>query len=145
MVIWKNVGTILPWILMSPFMELQGYHPPCITSPLKDNMKVQSMEDHLQHHQEVLQILNDNLVTSKNMMKKQANEHGNERSFEEEDWLFLRLQPYKQMPLKKLNKDNNLEPKYYCPYKVLQKIGSMSYKLELLESSQVNLVFHVSY
>ena len=78
-------------------------------------------------------------------MKQQANEHGNERSFEEEDWLFLRLQPYKQMPLKKLNKDNNLEPKYYCPYKVLQKIGSMSYKLELLESSQVNLVFPVSY
>ena len=52
-------------------------------------------------------------------MKQQANEHGNERSFEEEDWSFLRLQPYKWMPLKKLNKDNNLEPKYYYPYKVL--------------------------
>ena len=35
-------------------------------------------------------------------------------------------------------------PKYYDPYKVLQKIGTMAYKLELLTSSRVHLVFHVS-
>ena len=66
-------------------------------------------------------------------------------SFYEGDWVFLRLQPYKNVSLKKLNKDNKLEPKYYDPYKVFWKIGRMSYKLELLEFSQVNLVFHVSY
>ena len=54
------------------------------------------------------------------------------------------MQPYKQMSLKQLNKDNKLSPKYYIPYKVLQKIGSMAYKLELPTSSRVHLVFHVS-
>ena len=48
------------------------------------------------------------------------------------------------MSLKKLNKDNNLAPKCYGPYKVLQKIGSMAYKLELLASSQVHPVFYFS-
>ena len=102
------------------------------------------MKDHLQHQQEVLQILKDNLITSQNRMKQQAYQHRSERSFEEGDWVFLRLQPYKQMSLKQLNKDNKLSPKYYGPYKVLQKIGSMAYKLELPATSWVHLVFHVS-
>ena len=35
-------------------------------------------------------------------------------------------------------------PKYYGPYKVLQKIGTMAYELELPSSSRVHPVFHVS-
>jgi hypothetical protein len=49
------------------------------------------------------------------------------------------------MCLKQKNKDNKLAPKYYGPYKVLQRIGSMHYKLELPPSSCVYIVFHVSF
>ena len=77
-------------------------------------------------------------------MEQQAYQHHIERIFEEGDWVFLRLQPYKQMSLKKLNKENKLEPKHYNPYKVLEKIGNMAYKLELLASSRVHPFFHVS-
>ena len=77
-------------------------------------------------------------------MKQQADQHHSERSFEVGDWVFLRLQPYKQMSLKQAKKDNKLSPKYYVPYKVLQKIGTMEYKLELTASSRVHPVFHVS-
>ena len=77
-------------------------------------------------------------------MKQQADQHRSERSFDVGDWLFLRLKPYKQMSLNQAKKDNKLSPKYYGPYKVLQKIGSMAYKLELPESSRVHPVFHVS-
>ena len=51
-------------------MALYGYQPPSITSPFKGHSKVQAMEDHLQHQQEVLHILKDNLVTSQNRMKQ---------------------------------------------------------------------------
>jgi hypothetical protein len=93
------------------------------------------VEDHIEHQQQVLQILKDNLTMAHNHMKQQADQHRSERSFEVGDWVFLRLQPYKHMSLKQAKKDNKLSPKYYGPYKVLQNIGTMAYKLELPASS----------
>jgi len=49
------------------------------------------------------------------------------------------------MYLKQAKKDNKLSPKYYDPYKVLQKIVTMWYRLQLPASSRVHLVFHVSF
>ena len=77
-------------------------------------------------------------------MKQQADQHRSERNFDVRDWVFLQLQPYKQMSLKQAKKDNKLLPKYYGPYKVLQNIGAMAYKLELPASSRVQPIFHVS-
>jgi hypothetical protein len=78
------------------------------------------------------------------MTKQQTNQHHNEREFEVGDWVFLRLKPYKHMSLKQKKKENKLSPKYYGPYKALQRIGSMTYKLELPRSSHVHPFFHVS-
>ena len=77
-------------------------------------------------------------------MKQQANQHRSEISFNVQDSIFLQLQPYKRMSLKQAKKDNKLSPKYYGPYKVLQKFGSMAYKLEFPAYSRVHPVFHVS-
>jgi hypothetical protein len=49
------------------------------------------------------------------------------------------------LSLKKKNKGNKSAPKYYGPYKVFQRLGSMAYKLELPPSSRVHIVFHVSF
>jgi hypothetical protein len=86
----------------------------------------------------------DNLTMAQNHMKQQVDQHCSERSFEVGDWVFLRLQLYKHISLKKTKKDNKLSPKYYGPYKVLQNIGTMTYKLEFPTSSRVHLIFHVS-
>ena len=43
-------------------MALYGYQPPSITSYLRENYKVQAMEHHIEHQQQVLQLLKDNLV-----------------------------------------------------------------------------------
>jgi len=47
-------------------MALYGYQPPSITSYLRENSKVQVVE----HQQQVLQLLNDNLVLAQNRIKQ---------------------------------------------------------------------------
>ena len=125
-------------------MAHYGYHPPSITYSLRYSSKVQAVEYHMKHQQEVLQLSKDNLNLAQNWMKQQEDQHRSEWIFNVEDWVFLRIQPYKQKSLKNTNKDNKLSAKYYEPYKVLQNIGSMAYELELPASSRVHLVFHVS-
>ena len=124
-------------------MALYGYQPPSITSYLRESSKVQAMEHHIEHQQKVLQLLKDNLTWAQNRMKQQADQHRSEIIFDVGEWVFLQLQPYKQLPLKQAKKDNKLSPNYYGSYKVLQKIGAMAYKLELPAASRVHLVFHI--
>ena len=54
-------------------------------------------------------------------MKQQANQLRIEREFEVADWVFVRLQPYKQLSLKKQGK-NKLAPKFYGPYQIIRNI-----------------------
>jgi len=67
-------------------------------------------------------------------MKQQADQHQT-KDFDVGDWIFLWLQTYKQMSLKQAMKENKLSPNYYDLYKVLQKIGTMAYKLDLPTTS----------
>ena len=55
---------------MTPFMALYGYHPPSITSYLRENSKVQVVEYHIECQQQVLQLLRDNLNLAQNQMKQ---------------------------------------------------------------------------
>ena len=79
---------------------------------------------------------------ARNRMKQQADQHRSECTFQVGDMFFLRLQPYKQSSLK-LKGHQNLSPKFYGPYKVLLKIGFVTYKLELPPSC-IHPIFHAS-
>ena len=75
---------------------------------------------------------------------KQVDQHRSETNFEVGDQVFLRLQPYKQISMKQQKKNNKLSPRYYGPYQIMQKIGSIAYKLELPPTTKIHPFFHVS-
>ena len=66
---------------MDQFIALYGYHPLFITSYLRENCKVQAVKYHIEHQQEFLQLLKDNLNLAQNRMKRQADQDRGERSF----------------------------------------------------------------
>jgi hypothetical protein len=57
--------------------------------------------------------------------------------------VFVRLQPYKQLSLKKQGK-NKLAPKFYGPFRINKKISKVTYGLEFPDNCCIHNVFHVS-
>lgn len=53
-------------------------------------------------------------------MKQQANAHYRDESFELDDWVFLKLQPFRQQSAFK-RANQKLANKYSGPYQVLEK------------------------
>lgn len=60
-------------------------------------------------------------------------------------WLamFLKLQPYRQNSVKQ-RFSQKLSHRYYGPFRILRRIGSVAYELELPPSARIHPVFHVS-
>lgn len=57
--------------------------------------------------------------------------------------MYLNIQPYRQSTMVVIT-NVKLTSKYYVPYKVIEGIGEVAYKLALPQSSLIHPVFHVS-
>lgn len=127
----------------TPFRALYGYAPPIHVPYVPRDSNVADVDERMIAREEVIRVLKDSLHKAQNRMKQQANAHRTERSFAVGSWVYLKLQPYVQTTLRSLGY-SKLSPKFYGPYLVLEKIGNVSYRLDLPITAQIHPVFHVS-
>ncbi|KAG8074929.1 hypothetical protein GUJ93_ZPchr0006g43038 [Zizania palustris] len=76
-------------------------------------------------------------------MKLQADKKRSFRVFAVGDWVYVKLQPYVQISLKR-RANHKLTFKYFGPFRVSAKLGSVAYRLQLPSNSNIHPVFHVS-
>ncbi|GJZ81619.1 hypothetical protein Tco_0646613 [Tanacetum coccineum] len=76
-------------------------------------------------------------------MKNMADKKSINREFERNDWVYVKLQPYKKISMRK-GRHHKLSPKFYGPYRIITRVGKVAYILKLPVSSHIHLVFHVS-
>ncbi|KAJ0555711.1 putative chromatin remodeling & transcriptional activation CHROMO-DOMAIN family [Helianthus annuus] len=76
-------------------------------------------------------------------MVTQANKKRLDKEFNISDWVYLKLQNYRQKPVQE-RKNHKLSRRFFGPYKILDRIGKVAYKLDLPATSRIHPNFHVS-
>lgn len=83
------------------------------------------------------------LLRAQQRMKSQADKKRSERTFSVGNHVYLKLQPYMQQSIEARG-NQKLSFKFCGPYKVIQRVGEVAYKLQLPPASQIHPVVHVS-
>ncbi|GJX38273.1 retrotransposable element Tf2 [Tanacetum coccineum] len=140
--LWYNSNYLYD-IQDTTFKTVYGIAPPVHVLYLGGLSKVEVVDRTLKYREEFIQTLKFHLLRAQNRMKQQANKGRSERNFEVGDWVLLKLQPHRQVTMR-MGKQHKFSPKYYGPFKVIAKVGQVSYQLELNIQAQIHNVFHVS-
>lgn len=90
-----------------------------------------------------LQLLKHNMYAAQNRMKILADSHHTEREFQLHDWVYLRLQKYRQSTTA-TQSYSKLSPKFFGPFQIIARISSVAYRLNLPSAGKLHHIFHVS-
>jgi RNase H-like domain found in reverse transcriptase/Reverse transcriptase (RNA-dependent DNA polymerase)/Integrase zinc binding domain/Retroviral aspartyl protease/Ty3 transposon capsid-like protein/Integrase core domain/Chromo (CHRromatin Organisation MOdifier) domain len=131
-------------IKTTPFEALYGYAPPQLPMGSLPKGSNQTVNELLADRQQIMKRLKEHLTQAQARMKKYADLKRTERSFNVGDWVYLKLQPYRQVTIQGRGKHHKLKPKFYGPFEIVSKFGTVAYELNLPVGSMIHPVFHVS-
>ena len=90
-----------------------------------------------------IKVIRDRLKIAQDRQKSYADNRRRDLEFEVGDMVFLRISPWKGVL--RFGKRGKLSPRYIGPYRIVERIGEVAYRLELpSDLDRIHDVFHVS-
>ncbi|TYK15071.1 Ty3/gypsy retrotransposon protein [Cucumis melo var. makuwa] len=127
----------------TPFQTVYGRPPPPLISYGDKKTPNDEVEALLKERDLAISALKENLTIAQNRMKKFADSKRRELKFKVGDEVYLKLRPYRQRSLAR-KRAEKLAPKYYGPYRIIETIGEVAYRLDLPPEASIHNVFHIS-
>lgn len=138
---WYNT-TFHSSLNSSPFEVLYG-HPPRHFGINSEDCAIPDLHVWLQERKLMQSLVQQQLNRAQQTMKHMADKKRSFREFSLGDWVYVKLQPYVQSSVA-VRANHKLAFKYFGPFRVVQLVGAVAYKLQLPPSSAIHPVFHVS-
>ena len=127
----------------TPYQAMYGQAPPIHMSYILGDSKVEALDRSLQQRETAIKLLKFHLLRAQQRMKHQADKGRSDKQFQLDDFVYLKLQPYRQKSI--INRAClTLFTKYCGPYRMIAKIGQVAYQLELPPETKIPSIFHVS-
>ncbi|KAK0582926.1 hypothetical protein LWI29_031198 [Acer saccharum] len=105
--------------------------------------RVAAVEEELLARDQALKEVKISIQRAQERMKKVYDSKHKEKEYSVGDFVYLKLQPYRQLSVS-TRRNLKLSPRFYGPYEILQRVGPVAYKLKLPATSRIHSVFHIS-
>lgn len=129
--------------MMTPYEIVYGQKPPPLLPYMALDSQLDAVDRSLSAREATLRLLKSNLLRAQNRMKSQADKKRTDRCFQVGDWVYVKLQPYRQTSLRS-HSFQKLSEKLFGPFEIIAKVGLVAYTLALPEGTKLHATFHVS-
>jgi hypothetical protein len=128
---------------MAPFEVLYGRRCRTLVNWIEPGEKVIFITDIIEEAKTIVHHVQENLKAAKSHQETYANKRRRPLAFEVGDHVYLRVSPMKGV--KRFGVKGKLAPRYIEPFPILEKCGTIAYKLDLSPClARVHDNFHVS-
>lgn len=119
---WQSIGTIQVCI------QHLVVRPKHFGLSAVDASNIPELDEWLQERQLMSKVVQLHLQRARDRMKRHTDKHRSERSFNVEDSLYLRLQPYIQSSVA-VRSNNKLSFRFFGPFQIVERVGTVAYRL----------------
>jgi hypothetical protein len=116
--------------------------PPPLFPYQASMMRVVTVERQLRDRDEFLAEINEHMLQLQVLMKRVHDKKRSDMEFVVDDWVWLHLNQWAAMSVCTTG-PSKLGAKFFGPYQVSMKIGSVSYRLQLPLHANIHNMFHV--
>ncbi|GJS82365.1 transposon Tf2-1 polyprotein [Tanacetum coccineum] len=112
-------------IKMTPFEAIYGRSPPSLLDYIAGTSNVDAVDALLRSRTELISQLQSNIRRAQLRMCNQANAHRTDVEFQVDDWVFVKLQPYRQSSVA-LRQSHKLSKRFFGPFRIVERIGPVA-------------------